>query len=275
MYYKYKPYYKFVLPDIPLFDAEKALWQQLHTGEITLPNALKVLQGFRQESKSEVGAISIEKTLSALSETFMTLGTDAQKKLVEDTKDTELKQTNFVTCMTKINKSIEEDKSVSQLILGTENQSVVILDPSGMKVVQEIKLDSVPMQLVAEGLFDVEYRLSVLCRDGKVYEIKNGVVRGNEIVEFGLGGGFADQGFGHREAGPSAGSGLYGQHDPRVLRKEQEIVLAVHAGFDRRHRAFTTPVLSTATCPAGRLVERRNPTVQRQKLDIHHQSRRM
>jgi len=111
-----------------------------------------------------------------LSQTFLTAGSEGQKKLVESTKGTELRQVNYVTCMSKINKNIDEDKAVSQLIVGTENKLLLVLDPSGMKVLQEYKLASVPTQILAEGLLDTEYKITILCRDGKVYEVKNNVV---------------------------------------------------------------------------------------------------
>ena len=38
----------------------------------------------------------------------------------------------------------------------------------------KIELDSVPAFIVASGLYDVEYRITCACRDGKVYSIKNG-----------------------------------------------------------------------------------------------------
>ncbi len=32
------------------------------------------------------------------------------------------------------------------------------------------------------GIFDVEWRISVICRDGKLYSIKNGEVRGTAVL---------------------------------------------------------------------------------------------
>ena len=47
---------------------------------------------------------------------------------------------NFITCMTKIFKSIEDERSQSLLVLGNENQEILILDKSGMGVSKNIKL---------------------------------------------------------------------------------------------------------------------------------------
>jgi Bardet-Biedl syndrome 1 protein len=111
--------------------------------------------------------------LSALSQTFLSVGLEEQKKLLEKTRGGEMKQLNYVTCMTKINKSIDEDKSTSQLVLGAENKTILILDPSGMKVQTQLKIDSVPTQILTEGLLDNDYKIYVVCRDGKVYETNN------------------------------------------------------------------------------------------------------
>lgn len=145
-------------------EQEKQIWKQLHAGEIQISNACTTLKTLRTNPNS----------LSSLSQTLIASGLEAQKKLIEETRNAELKQLNYATCMTKINKNIDEDKSMSQLIIGTENRSLLILDPSGMKVLQEIRLDSVAIRIIAEGLFDIEYKLTILCRDGKVYETGSG-----------------------------------------------------------------------------------------------------
>lgn len=45
-----------------------------------------------------------------------------------------LQHQNFISCMAKINKNMDEDKAVSMLVLGTEQKQVIILDHSGMSV---------------------------------------------------------------------------------------------------------------------------------------------
>ena len=43
-------------------------------------------------------------------------------------------------------------------------------------------MKSVPVFIVAEGQFDVEYRIFVACRDGRVYQIRAGKVQEQEIA---------------------------------------------------------------------------------------------
>lgn len=51
---------------------------------------------------------------------------------------------------------------------------VFILDPQGTSIIQQIKIPGIPVDIVACGLYDVEYRLIVTTRNGSVYTIKNG-----------------------------------------------------------------------------------------------------
>ena len=78
--------------------------------------------------------------------------------------------------MTKINKNMDEDKAVSQLIVGTENREIHFFDQTGGKIKKTMSVPAIPVFLEAVGLYDVDYRLYVACRDGKVYTIKNGTM---------------------------------------------------------------------------------------------------
>ncbi len=53
---------------------------------------------------------------------------------------------------------------------------VYILDPQGTSIIQQVKVPSVPVEIIANGLLDVEYRIIVTCRNGAIYTIKNGEV---------------------------------------------------------------------------------------------------
>jgi len=79
--------------------------------------------------------------------------------------------------METMKKDTDADDAVSSLVIGTENNQVLILDPSGSKVVCEATLPSPPAILAVTGLYDVEWRIVVGCRDGKIYTIKNGETR--------------------------------------------------------------------------------------------------
>ena len=39
---------------------------------------------------------------------------------------------NFISCMTKINKAVDDEKTQGLLVLGTENKEILILEKTGM-----------------------------------------------------------------------------------------------------------------------------------------------
>jgi len=91
-------------------------------------------------------------------------------------------QQTTITCMETMNKDSDAADAVSSLVIGTENNEVLILDSSGSSVVCKATLPSAPAILAITGLYAVEWRIVVGCRDGKIYTIKNGDTRGVAVV---------------------------------------------------------------------------------------------
>ena len=83
---------------------------------------------------------------------------------------------NFVSCMAKINKAVDDEKTQGLLVIGTESKEVLILDKAGMDIQKSIKLPSVGVFLIAQGCYDVDYKLFIACRNGFTYQIKNGKI---------------------------------------------------------------------------------------------------
>ena len=54
----------------------------------------------------------------------------------------------------------------------TSGLQVLILNPSGSAILTSCKLSGVPVYMAVTGLYDVDYRIVVACRDGNVYTIK-------------------------------------------------------------------------------------------------------
>lgn len=55
-------------------------------------------------------------------------------------------------------------------------------DPSNSSYLCKVQLPLVPVLLSISGLFDVEWRISVICRDGRMYSVRNGEVRGSAVL---------------------------------------------------------------------------------------------
>ncbi|CEG37042.1 Quinonprotein alcohol dehydrogenase-like superfamily [Plasmopara halstedii] len=99
---------------------------------------------------------------------------EEQAEYVSRFMDDQLVERSFVTCMTSINKSMDDKDAVSCLVVASESCMVYVLDPQGTTVIQQIKVPGVPVEIVAVGLLDIEYRLVMTTRNSTVYTIKNG-----------------------------------------------------------------------------------------------------
>lgn len=62
----------------------------------------------------------------------------------------------------------------SQLVLGTEDGRVLILNAAGTAVDKEVSLPAAPAFLATAGEVDAGYRVTVAARDGRLYNIKSG-----------------------------------------------------------------------------------------------------
>lgn len=102
---------------------------------------------------------------------------EEQMHFVREKGGTDLKIThyNYITCMTKLTKSLDEDKPVSLLVLATESRNLYILEPNGLAIKKALpQLKSVANILETVGQFEVDYRIYAGCRDGKVFVYRNG-----------------------------------------------------------------------------------------------------
>ena len=75
---------------------------------------------------------------------------DFQDKLliVEEMKQTnQFFEFNTTTCMATIQKSMDEERSVSMVVIGTEHKTVLVLEPSGTKIKKSFKVKGIPVCL--------------------------------------------------------------------------------------------------------------------------------
>lgn len=86
--------------------------------------------------------------------------------------------------MSTLYKSVQEDGSISSLVIGTELKIIYILDQWASNIYEQIRIPGVPTFLSITGCYDVEYRIAIACRDNVIYTIKNGKLL-NSIFETG------------------------------------------------------------------------------------------
>jgi Bardet-Biedl syndrome 1 protein len=123
--------------------------------------------------------------LSARSCELLSLTSD-QERLVFITSMKEITyiQSTLITCLDVLKKDNDELDAVTLLIVGNEAGQLLILpqDPLNSNVLCKLQLPSVPALLSVSGTFDVEWRVNIVCRDGKMYSVKNGDVRGSALL---------------------------------------------------------------------------------------------
>eukprot|EP01006_Ploeotia_vitrea_P050077 TRINITY_DN67408_c1_g1_i1.p1 TRINITY_DN67408_c1_g1~~TRINITY_DN67408_c1_g1_i1.p1 ORF type:complete len:609 (-),score=85.28 TRINITY_DN67408_c1_g1_i1:410-2236(-) len=175
IYKNLRPYYKFTLPPVEINQIESDVWANLRNGKTTVQAAIEEL-----ENAKENGVI-----LSSRSLDFLAIEDDQtnakQQQFVNDHKNLPLVQQTVITAMIVLKKDKDDAGAVGCLVIGTENGRVLILDSTGSSIIRKVQLVSVPVFIVCTGLYDVDYRIVVACRNGNIYNIKNGDLQANVI----------------------------------------------------------------------------------------------
>eukprot|EP00878_Enallax_costatus_P007416 GHUV01007766.1.p1 GENE.GHUV01007766.1~~GHUV01007766.1.p1 ORF type:complete len:464 (+),score=128.94 GHUV01007766.1:2271-3662(+) len=173
MFRNLRPYYKFTVPaENAPSAAEETVWKQLDSGELQSSQATQQLQQL-QDSGIQLATRSMQ--LLSLTDA------QAQQEFVQQNKGQEAaaaagSPTGYVTCMDTVRKAKDEPDAVSQLVLGTEDKRILILNADGTAVDKSFSLPAVPAFVATTGELDVGYRITVAARDGRLYNIKSGSV---------------------------------------------------------------------------------------------------
>ncbi|CAG0880955.1 unnamed protein product [Cyprideis torosa] len=177
IYKNLRPYFKFSLPSMNINDVERDLWSQAASERInaaSLRDALESLQ-------SEIGT----KGMTTRSQRYLMLeGFQEMKTFLKAHAfpENELKRQSVVTCMTTLKKSRDEPGALTCLIVATESGHLYILDPEAFTALTSAQMDGVPSHLVATGLYDVEYRVLIGCRDGQIFQARRGDLMAKLLV---------------------------------------------------------------------------------------------
>ncbi|RWS29918.1 Bardet-Biedl syndrome 1 protein-like protein [Leptotrombidium deliense] len=176
IYKNLKPFYKFALPELPVNETENDAWMQIKEEKIDCLSLKQTLETLRLEI-GEVG-------LTPRSQKFLSLSNAQEMEaFVSSQENQTLRRLQIITCVASIKKTVDDEKAISCFILGTENKDIFIIEPDAFTVLCSVKLPSVPVFIEVNGLFDVEYRLIVTCRDAHIYTIKRGFKTGRLCVQ--------------------------------------------------------------------------------------------
>ncbi|KAG8437877.1 hypothetical protein GDO86_008540 [Hymenochirus boettgeri] len=176
IYKNLRPYFKFTLPAMEVNPLEKEVWDQAKEDKIDPVTLKEMLEGIRD--KAEI-------PLSVRSLRFMMLEQQEMEAFVNTYKQQLLKRQTVITCMGTLKKNMADEDAVCCLVIGTENGELFILDPEAFTTLTRVSLPSVPSLLDVTGQYDIEYRITVACRNGNVYILRRDSKRPKYCVELG------------------------------------------------------------------------------------------
>uniref|UniRef100_A0A8C5STV3 Bardet-Biedl syndrome 1 n=1 Tax=Laticauda laticaudata TaxID=8630 RepID=A0A8C5STV3_LATLA len=163
VYKNLRPYFKFTLPLMEPNPMEKVVWDQAKEDKVDLLSMKEMLEG--------------ELLL------FLTLELSEMESFVNQHKFQPIKRQTVITCMTTLKKNRVEEDAISCLVVGTENMEILILDPEAFTILSKVTIPSVPAFLDIAGQFDVEYYLTVACRNCSVYILRRDSKRPKYCIE--------------------------------------------------------------------------------------------
>eukprot|EP00743_Colponemidia_sp_Colp-15_P001285 GILK01001408.1.p1 GENE.GILK01001408.1~~GILK01001408.1.p1 ORF type:complete len:595 (-),score=104.03 GILK01001408.1:1181-2929(-) len=172
IYRNLRPYFKFTLPQVDIHPSEQEVWSALKEDKIDTGRAFEKLSAARDSgvvlSSRSADLLSLEDSV-------------AQQQFIQGVKTLPLVQQTVITAMEVLKKNMEDETAVSMLVVATESKRVMILDPSSTSITVSVEVGGVPAFMAVSGLFDIEYRIVVATRDGRLYTIKNGEKLGTVI----------------------------------------------------------------------------------------------
>ncbi|XP_067831667.1 Bardet-Biedl syndrome 1 protein isoform X2 [Heptranchias perlo] len=174
IYKNLRPYFKFTLPPLDVNSLEQDVWNQVKEDKIDHLTLREMLESLRD--KSEV-------PLSVRSLRYLMLEPQEMDAFVNLYKLQPIKRQTVITCMATLKKNMADEDAVGCLVIGTENMEVCILDPEAFTIQAKMSLPSVPVFVDVTGQFDVEFRITVACRNGNIYIIRRDSKRPKHCIE--------------------------------------------------------------------------------------------
>uniref|UniRef100_A0A3B4ZU67 BBSome complex member BBS1 n=1 Tax=Stegastes partitus TaxID=144197 RepID=A0A3B4ZU67_9TELE len=163
VYKNLRPYFKFTLPGLEVNTLEQDVWQQVREGQIDPLTLKEMLESIRK--KADV-------PLSVRSLRFLSLDADDMDDFVQLHKLQPIRRQTVITCIGTLKKSTADEDGVSCLVIGTESSDVFILDPEAFIILSKMSLPAAPTAMDVTGQFDVEFRITVACRNGNIYILR-------------------------------------------------------------------------------------------------------
>ncbi|XP_034049939.1 Bardet-Biedl syndrome 1 protein [Thalassophryne amazonica] len=163
VYKNLRPYFKFTLPGLEVNALEQDVWQQVKEGQIDPLTMKEMLEGIREKADIPLSVRSLR---------FLSLEPCDMEEFVHLHKQQPIKRQTIITCISTLKKSTADEDGVSCLVIGTESNNVYVLDPEAFIILHKMMLPTTPTMMDVTGQFDVEFRITVACRDSNIYILR-------------------------------------------------------------------------------------------------------
>ncbi|XP_042364490.1 Bardet-Biedl syndrome 1 protein [Plectropomus leopardus] len=163
VYKNLRPYFKFTLPGLEVNTLEQDVWQQVREGQIDPLTLKEMLESIRKKADIPLSVRSLR---------FLSLETSDMDEFVQLHKQQPIKRQTVITCIGTLKKSTADEDGVSCLVIGTESNDVFILDPEAFIILSKMSLPAAPTMMDVTGQYDVEFRITVACRNGNIYILR-------------------------------------------------------------------------------------------------------
>lgn len=169
VYKNMTPLYKHTLKTLPVCQREQEYWDLARDGHVSASVLRDRLESMRlnpEESQSNLPLTTKSQKL------IMMTNPEAMANFVNTHKVSPLTRQNVITCLSSLKKNQTDDDAISCIVLGTENRDLIILDTEAFNVLSQFSVPGVPVSVDAAGEHDVNYRITILTRDAKLYVAK-------------------------------------------------------------------------------------------------------
>uniref|UniRef100_A0A673X057 BBSome complex member BBS1 n=1 Tax=Salmo trutta TaxID=8032 RepID=A0A673X057_SALTR len=161
VYKNLRPYFKFTLPPLEVNALEQDVWNQA-----------REVSGAAKISANKKYIISPYTVRATTFEMFLMLDPQDTEAFVNLHKAQPIRRQTVITCIGTLKKNMADEDAVSCLVICTESKDVYILDPEAFTILSKMSVPSAPTQMDVTGQFDVEFRITVACRNGNIYILR-------------------------------------------------------------------------------------------------------
>ncbi|CAK1582231.1 unnamed protein product [Parnassius mnemosyne] len=167
IYRNMKLFYKYYLPSVELSSCEVEVWKQLIEPHNQNEESFKALTTSLQSIP--------QKVLSYQSQNFLSLDFEQRLEYLQQMTELPGCKNSEIACITALKMNSVDKYALSCLVVGTEDGEIIILEPASFTPISTAKLYTIkktPYQMVATGLYNVDYRITIATRDKSVCLLK-------------------------------------------------------------------------------------------------------